>query len=163
MPYKDPKQLFLKLLSDVRKHEEGLTDTLNTLREKADDKETKDYLDSLSYLSEKNLDTIDRCFKMIGEQPLPVEDKLRDLFLEDFRREFNEIESPLVKFLYFKSKVNFLMNVRGGEWATLIAMSDISGNRGVGVLLESCLAQKIAFVERSRRHIRHVIEEKMSK
>jgi hypothetical protein len=53
------------------------------------------------------------------------------------------------------------MNVKAGEWTTLIAMSDVSGNRGVGVLLESCFAQKLAFIKRARRRIRALIEEEI--
>jgi hypothetical protein len=43
---------------------------------------------------------------------------------------------------------------------SLIAMADVTGHFGVGVLLESCLADKLAFVERTRRLIRHTIESK---
>jgi hypothetical protein len=32
----------------------------------------------------------------------------------------------------------------------------------VGVLLESCLADKLAFVERTRRLIRHIVETKVA-
>jgi hypothetical protein len=34
----------------------------------------------------------------------------------------------------------------------------VTGHYGVGVLLESCLADKLAFVERTRRLIRNTIE-----
>jgi hypothetical protein len=34
----------------------------------------------------------------------------------------------------------------------------MTGHYGVGVLLESCLADKLAFVERTRRLIRNLIE-----
>jgi hypothetical protein len=47
-----------------------------------------------------------------------------------------------------------------GEYAALIAAADITGDYGVGVLLENCLADKLAFVERTRRLLRHVIESK---
>jgi hypothetical protein len=40
----------------------------------------------------------------------------------------------------------------------LVAAADASGHYGVGVLLESCLADKLAFVERTRRLIRQVVE-----
>jgi hypothetical protein len=36
----------------------------------------------------------------------------------------------------------------------------VTGHFGVGILLESCLADKVAFVERTRRLIRHTIESK---
>jgi hypothetical protein len=44
------------------------------------------------------------------------------------------------------------------EYVTLIAMADVTGHFGVGVLLESCLADKLAFIEWTRRLIRHAIE-----
>jgi len=40
---------------------------------------------------------------------------------------------------------------------------DVTGHYGVGVLLESCLADKLAFVERTRRMIRKVVEAKVAK
>lgn len=161
MPIQEPKELFVKILSDLRQHEFGLTDSLNTLRENIQDKDTKEYFESLIYLTEKNVETIDRCFKMINEKPVKSDDTLKELFIENFKKEFSEIQSPLVKILYFINKANHLMNVRAGEWVTLIAMSDISGNRGVGVLLESCFTQKAAFVQRARRRIRYIVEEQL--
>jgi hypothetical protein len=50
--------------------------------------------------------------------------------------------------------------MRIGEYVALIAAADMTGDYGVGVLLESCLADKLAFVERTRRLLRHVIESK---
>jgi hypothetical protein len=44
----------------------------------------------------------------------------------------------------------------------LIAVAKMTGHSGVGVLLESCLAEKIAFAERTRRLIRNIIEGKIS-
>jgi hypothetical protein len=38
----------------------------------------------------------------------------------------------------------------------------MTGHYGVGVLLESCLADKLAFVERTRRLIRNVVEAKVA-
>ena len=52
------------------------------------------------------------------------------------------------------------MHLQVAEYVALIAMSDISGHFGVGVLLESCLADKLAFIERTRRLIRRTIESK---
>ena len=36
-------------------------------------------------------------------------------------------------------------------------MADVTGHFGVGVLLESCLPDKLAFAERTRRLIRHIV------
>lgn len=57
-------------------------------------------------------------------------------------------------------KANQLMHLCIAEYVALIAMSDVTGHFGVGVLLESCLADKVAFVERTRRLIRQTIESK---
>jgi hypothetical protein len=40
----------------------------------------------------------------------------------------------------------------------LIAAADATGNFGVGVILESCLGDYLAFVERNRRIIRKLVE-----
>jgi hypothetical protein len=48
-----------------------------------------------------------------------------------------------------------------GEYVALIAAADITGHPGVGVLLESCLAEKLAFVERARRLISAKIPQRL--
>jgi hypothetical protein len=44
----------------------------------------------------------------------------------------------------------------------LIAAADTFGHPGVGVLLESCVADKLAFAERTKRLIREHIEQKVA-
>jgi hypothetical protein len=85
---------------------------------------------------------------------------MQEVFVEDFRREFAEIQAPAAKSLFVLNKANQLMHLRVAEYEALIAMADVSGHFGVGVLLESCLADKLAFMERTRRFIRHAIEMK---
>jgi hypothetical protein len=58
------------------------------------------------------------------------------------------------------AKASHLTHLRIGEYVGLIVVADLSGHFGVGVLLESCLADKLAFVERTRRLIRDLIEGK---
>lgn len=53
------------------------------------------------------------------------------------------------------------MHLRIGEYMALIAASDVTGHYGVGVLLESCLADKLAFVERTRRLIREQLHREL--
>jgi hypothetical protein len=60
------------------------------------------------------------------------------------------------------AKANHLIHLRIGEYVAMIAMADMTGHYGVGVLLESCLADKLAFVERTRRLIRNLIEGKVA-
>jgi ferritin-like metal-binding protein YciE len=161
MPIKNPKELFVKLLSDYRQYEERLTYACKELREVAMDPSAKESLDSLLFLEDKTLATIDQCFKLIGEQPVKFNERMYDIFLEDFRKEVNEMQSPAAKLLYITAKANHLIHLRLGELGTLVAMSEISGNSGIGLLLESVLATKLTFIERTRRKIRKTIENEL--
>jgi len=55
-----------------------------------------------------------------------------------------------------------LTQLRVAEYTALVAAADVTGHYGVGVLLESCLADKLAFVERTRRLIRNQFESKIA-
>jgi ferritin-like metal-binding protein YciE len=99
---------------------------------------------------------------MIGEQPTKLSGRLQEIFLEDFRKELNEIQSPAARRLFVLAKLVHLTHLRIGEYAALVAAADATGHYGVGVLLESCLADKLAFVERTRRLIRQVVETRVA-
>jgi ferritin-like metal-binding protein YciE len=113
-------------------------------------------------VSQQTLAKLDEAFKLIGEKPVSVTGKLHDAFVEDFRRELAEIQSPEAKRLFVLAKANHLNHMRTAEYVTLVAAADVSGHHGVGVLLESCLGDHLAFVERTKRLIRHVIEAKIA-
>ena len=85
-----------------------------------------------------------------------------EVFVEDFRKELAEIESPVANHLYILAKANHLIHLRIGEYVALIAAADMTGHYGVGVPLETCLAEKLAFVERTRRLIKNLIEHKVA-
>ena len=158
MPMNNPKELFVRMLSDVRQRTEKVTKVYEELSEAAQDPNIKEALQSRAFLQEKVLSSLDRCFKLIGEKPVPFSGRLQEVFVEDFRRELAEIQAPAAKALFVLIKANHLMHMGIAEYVALIAMSDVTGHFGVGVLLESCLADKLAFVERTRRLIRHTIE-----
>lgn len=160
MAINNTKDLFVKMLSDVRQRTEHMTKIYQELSTLAQEPSIKEALESRVFLQDKILSTLDRCFKLIGEKPVPVGGRVHDVFIEDFRRELAEIQAPAAKALFVLVKANHLMHMRIAEYMALIAMADITGHFGVGVLLESCLADKLAFVERTRRLIRHTIESK---
>ncbi len=56
------------------------------------------------------------------------------------------------------AKANHLSHMRSGEYVTLVAAADFSGHHGVGVLLESCLGDHLAFVEHTKRLIHRFVE-----
>jgi ferritin-like metal-binding protein YciE len=159
---KNPKELFVALLSDLRQREERTTDVLQELSDAAKNPDIKEALESRVFLKNQIMSSLDRCFKLIGEQPVKVNDRLHDIFVEDFRRELNEIQSPIAKSLYVMAKARQLMQARIGEYVALTAMADVTGHFGVGVLLESCLADKLAFIERTRRLVRNMVENEVA-
>ena len=88
--------------------------------------------------------------------------RLHDVFVEDFRKELAEIQSLEAKRLFVLAKANHLVHLRIGEYVALVAAADLTGHYGVGVLIESCLADTLASVERTRRLIRNIIETKVA-
>jgi ferritin-like metal-binding protein YciE len=163
MPVNDPKELFVQLLSGLRQGTERSTKIYQEISKVAENPDVKEALEARAFISEKVLATQDQCFKLIGEQPVKVNSRLQEVFMEDFRRELAEIQNPAARHLFILAKATHLTHLRIAEYVALVAAADITGHYGVGVLLESCLADKLAFVERTRRLIRNVIEAKVAK
>jgi ferritin-like metal-binding protein YciE len=162
MPVKNPKELFVLLLSHARQGTERTTKILQEISQAAQDPEIKGALEARGFVNDQDLAKLDQCFKLIGEQPAKLDGHLHDVFVEDFRRELAEIQSPAAKAFFVLVKANHLTHLRIAEYVALVAAADITGNHAVGVLLESCLADKLAFVERNRRMIRNVVETKIA-
>jgi ferritin-like metal-binding protein YciE len=159
MPEKNPKEAFLYLLSHVRQAQERTTTILDEISKAASQHpEIKEALEARHFVSQKIVSTLDEAFKMLGEKPMPITGHLQEVFLEDFRKELAEIQSPEAQRLFILAKLIHLFHLRVGEYVALIAAADMTGNYGVGVLLESCLADKLAFAERTRRLLRKIAE-----
>jgi ferritin-like metal-binding protein YciE len=162
MPVKTPKDLFLMLLSDVRQGTEKAAKFYQEVTPMAQDPQVKEALEARTFISEKVLATLDQCFKVLGEQPVKLSGRLQEIFVEDFRRELAEIQSPVAKHLFILAKLNHLTHLRIGEYVALIEAADSVGHYGVGILLETCLADKLAFVERTKRLIRTIAAAKLA-
>lgn len=158
MAAKDSKEMFLMLLSDVRRSTERATNIYREIGEMAQDPQVKEALESRAFIADRTLEKLDECFKLIGEKPVHLSGRLEEVFLENFRKELGEIKSPEVRHLFILSKIVHLTHLRIGEYVALVAAADLSGHFGVGVLLESCLGEKMAFVERTSRLIRQIVE-----
>jgi ferritin-like metal-binding protein YciE len=163
MTIKEPKDLFVQLLSNLRQGTERTTKVFHELSQVAQDADIKEALEARVFISEKVLATMDQCFKLIGEKPVNTTGRLQEVFVEDFRRELEEIQGPVARHLFVLAKATQLIHVRIAEYVALIAAADLTGHYGVGVLLESCLADKLALVERTRRLMRRVVERKVAK
>ena len=157
MSAKTPREVFVLLLSNARNHTERSIKAYEMIGQQAENPDVKEALKAREFVAEENLRTLDECFEMIGEKPIQLSGKLQDLFIEEFKRELAEIQSPAARHLYILAKATHLAHLRFAEYAALVAAADATENYGVGVLLESVLADKLAFLERDRRLVRHLI------
>jgi ferritin-like metal-binding protein YciE len=162
MPTKDPREVFLTLLSHVRQATERGNKFYDEVGEIAKDPEIKEALEARAFVAKGVLERLDECFRILGEKPVQLSGELREMLIEDFRKELNEIQSPVARRLFVLAKLVRLTHLRIGEYAALTAAADLAGHHGVGLLLETCLADKLAFVERNRRIIRRIAEERIA-
>src|SRR5438128_1465826 len=139
MVIKNPKDLFVVMLSDLRQGAERTTKIFQEINGAAMNPAIKEALEARVFVSHKILDTLDEVFRLIGATPVKVNGRLHEVFMEEFRRELAEIQSPEAKRLFILAKVNHLIHLRIGEYVALIAAADATGHPGVGVMLESCL------------------------
>lgn len=158
MAIQDPRDVFVMMLSDVRRREERASEVLKELSNATEHPAIKEALQSRVFLKNQILSTLDECFSLIGEKPKQPETKLHDVFAESFRKELAEIKSPVARHLFVLAKAKHLIHFHIGEYAALTAMADITKHFGVGVMLEACLAENVALVERVGRLIRTVVE-----
>jgi len=162
MPAKTPKEVFLMLLSNVRNRTERQSDIYQEIGKHAEEPGIKEAIEARAFVSQQILQKLDECFRIIGEKPGKSMGQLQETFLEDFRKEVAEIQSPVAKRLFVLAKLNHLAHLRVAEYQVLVAAADLAGHHGVGVLLETCLADKLAFAERNRRLIQHLVETKIA-
>src|SRR5262252_2596016 len=162
MPARNPREVFLMLLSNVRNRTERQAEIYQEISKHAEEPEVKEAIEGRAFVSKQILEKLDECFRIIGEKPGKPSGQLQETFLEDFRREVAEIQSPIAKRVYVLAKLTHLARLRAAEYELLTAAADLSGHHSVGLLLETCLADKLAFVERDRRIIRHLIESRLA-
>ena len=162
MPAKNPKEVFVMLLSDARNNTERSAKVFQELGQAAQNPDVQEALEARAFVAEKNLEALDRCFEIIGEKPQKLSGRLHDIFVEDARKELNEIQSPVAKHLFILAKATHLAHLRFAEYVVLVGAADVTGHFGVGVLLESVLADKLAFLERTRRLVGDILEGKVA-
>ncbi len=162
MAVNSPQEAFVFMLSNVRQGAERATKVFQELSQAAQDPDVKEVLEARAHVHDKVLGTLDQCFKIIGEKPVKTTGRLQEVFVEDFKLELAEIQSPAAKHLFILYKAMHLMHLRIGEYVALTAAADLTGHYAVGTLLETCLADKLALAERTRRLIRRIAEVKVA-
>ena len=163
MAVNSPLELFVVLLSDVRRKTERSIEFFKELNKLAEEPEIKEALEARTFVAEQSLEKIDRAFKLINQKPVTLSGRIEEVFVEDFRREVAEIKAPVARRLFVLAKLVHLTHFRIGEYVALVNAADTTGHFGVGVLLETCLADNLAFVERTRRIISKLAEMKVAK
>src|SRR5258705_11882956 len=87
MPVKNPKELFVLLLSHVRQGTERSEKLFQELGEIAQHPEIADALKARAFVSERTLEKVNEAFRLIGEKPVSFSGRLEDVLIEDFRKE----------------------------------------------------------------------------
>jgi ferritin-like metal-binding protein YciE len=162
MSIKNSRELFVMLLSDCRQNTERSAKIFQEISQQVQDPDVKEAVESRAWIAEKDLSAIDRCFQLIGERPAQLSGRLEEVFLEDFRKELAEIQNPVAKGIFLLAKASRLSHLRVAEFEALVEAADVSGHYAVGLLLESCLADKLVFIERTRRLIRNLVATKIA-
>ena len=162
MAIKTPKELFVMLLSDVRQGTEKAEKIYEEIGQLVQDPQVKVALQARAFVSGKVLATLDECFRLLGEQPAKLSGRLQETLIDDFRRELAEIQTPAARRIFALMKLNHLAQFRLAEYRALIAAAEAVGQYDVSLLLETCLAIKLTFVERTQRFLRELVEQKIA-
>jgi ferritin-like metal-binding protein YciE len=157
-----PKELCVSMLSELQHGAERSKKIYEELGQVAQNPQIKEALDARQLISSQITSRLDECFRLIGEKPVKINERLHDVFVEDFRRDLNEIQGPVARKIFVLAKASHLANLQVASYMMLIAAADTLGHPGVGVLLSSCLADKLAFIERTKQLVREQIAEKVS-
>ena len=162
MPISTAKDLAVAMLSELRHGAERSSKIYEELAHAAQNQQIMEALTARQLISSQIVTRLDECFKLLGEKPAKVNLRMHEVFLEDFRREVNEMQSPIARKIFVLAKANHLAHLQEAGYTALIAAADSFGHPAVGLLLESCLADKLAFSERTRRTIREIVEQKIA-
>jgi ferritin-like metal-binding protein YciE len=162
MPISTAKDLAIAMLSELRHGAERSSKIYEELGHAAQNQEIMEALNARQLISSQIVTRLDECFRILGQKPGKVNLKLHDVFVEDFRRELSEMQSPIARKMFVLAKANHLGHLQEAGYTALTAAADSFGHPAVGLLLESCLADKLAFAERTRRTIREIVEQKIA-
>jgi len=162
MPIKTPKELFVMLLTDVRQGTEKAEKIYEEIAQLVQDPQIKEALQARAFASGRVVATLDESFRVLGEQPAKVSGRLQETLIEDFRRELAEIQTPVARRMFALVKLNQFAQFHVAEYRALIAAAEAVGHHGVSLLLETCLAIKLTFMERTQRFLKQFAEDRTS-
>src|SRR6516165_3155838 len=112
MPITSAKELCVSMLSELRHGAERSQKIYQELGQAAQNPGIKEALDAREIVSSQILSRLDECFKLIGEKPAKVNQRLHDVFIEDFRREYDEIQGPIARKIFVLAKASHLAHLQ---------------------------------------------------
>lgn len=126
MPARIPKERFLILLSHAREATEKARKYVMNSCQTAQDPQVKVALEArASFLKVFSLSSIS--LRLSENRPVKLSGRLQEIFLEDLRKELNEIQSPAARRLFVLAELVHLAHLRIGEYAALVAAADATG------------------------------------
>jgi ferritin-like metal-binding protein YciE len=149
MPVQSAEDLFIKTLSGLHSAETRTKAICDELVQMAQEPEVKGWFALTSYLEGQHVTNIEQCFKILGKQPEKVESRWVDVFAENFKNTWNEIQTPQMKAIYLLATIRKIQNFHIAEYGTLAVMAGFAGYDGVALLLERNREDKISYIERA--------------
>jgi ferritin-like metal-binding protein YciE len=162
MPNTSTKDLVVSGLNELRQGMERSRKIYEELGRAAQNPRIKEALDARGLISAQNLRRLDECFRLLGEDPVEANPREFELFIEDLREELEEIEAPNARTLFVLDKASRLGQMHEAVYDHLIEAADALGYPAISLLLESCLADRRVFAERTKRLIRQSSEQRCS-
>jgi hypothetical protein len=160
MQVNDSPTLFNLMLADLRQSTERSKQTFQELKQVVPDTDIRDAMQSGVLLADYILGKMDQCCEIADQQRPRVREGLDEAFVEDFRREVAQIHSPEARALFVLAKASQLIQLHMGIEPALVALADLAGHYHVGMLLDDCMEEKLAFAERNRRLIQERLRPK---
>ncbi len=165
------KTPFLQKLTELRRGTERSIKVLAQVSEMAHSPKTKETLAQRAFIFERIGAILDECFRLLHEEPATSIRDASDMFVKGFGHRVAQITNPSDRDDFALTYANCLVQFRLDEYLGLIATSSLAGNYvnrvvtskalAIGVLLESCFAERLASIERIGRRIRSAMDVKI--
>jgi hypothetical protein len=100
------------MLSELRHGAERSQKIYEELGQAAQNPGIKEAPDARELVSSQIIKRLDECFRLIGEKLTKINQRLHEVFIEDFRRELNEIQGPIARKIFILAKASHLAHLQ---------------------------------------------------
>lgn len=149
-----PQELLVSMLNELRQGMERSKKIYEELTIAVQNTRIKDALAARSLISAQNLGRLDECFNILGNKPARTDHHDDSLFLRELQQELDQIDSAETRRMVVLEKASSLGQLHEAVYVASIEAADTLGYPAISLLLESCLADRRVFAERTKRLIR---------